>query len=77
MKFQGLKKAAAFWAAYWGILAVYFITLYVDSAGARTIAVPVVAALVSLSGISQGWNVAQGVNVSKNYKAELAEAGKE
>jgi len=77
MKFQGLKKAAAFWAAYWGLLAVYFVTLAVDSMGARTIAVPVVAALVSLSGISQGWNVAQGVNVSKNYKAELAEAGKE
>lgn len=73
MKFQGLKKAAAFWAAYWGLLAVYFVTLAADSIGARNIAVPVVAALVSLSGISQGWNVAESVNVSKNYKAELAE----
>lgn len=71
MKFQGLKKAAAFWAAYWGLLAVYFVTLAADEVGARTIAVPVVAALVSLSGISQGWNVAESVNVSKNYKPEL------
>ena len=76
MKFQGLKKAAAFWAAYWGLLAVYFVTLYVDEVGARTIAVPVVAALVSLSGISQGWNVADNTQRSKNYQPDLDKAGK-
>jgi len=75
MKFQGLKKAAAFWAAYWGILAVYGATLLLDEIGARSISVAVVAALVSLSGISQGWNVADNLQRSKNYKSELA--GKE
>ncbi len=71
MKFNGLKKAAAFWAAYWGILGVYAGTLIVDSMGARNIAVPVVAALVTLSGVSQGWNVADNLQRSKNYKPEL------
>ena len=76
MKSQGLKKAAAFWAAYWGILAVYGATLAVDADGARSIAVAVVAALVTLSGVSQGWNVAQGVQVSKHYRAELDKGDK-
>ena len=71
MKFQGLKKAAAYWSSYWGVMAVYFVTLFVDKETARGIAVPVVAALVTLSGVSQGWNVAESVNVSKNYKPEL------
>jgi len=77
MKFHGLKKAAAFWAAYWGILAVYGATLILDEIGARSISVAVVAALVSLSGISQGWNVADNVQRSRNYKAELDKEGKE
>jgi len=77
MKFHGLKKAAAYWSSYWALLAVYFVTLFVDKETAKTIAVPVVAAIVTLSGVSQGWNVAQGVNVSKNYNAELAKEGKE
>ena len=78
MKFHGLKKAAAFWAAYWGILAVYGATLLADAEGARGIATAVVAALVALSGVSQGWNVADNLQRSKNYRDELADkAGKE
>ena len=76
MKFHGLKKAAAFWAAYWGILAVYGATLILDEIGARSISVAVVAALVSLSGISQGWNVADNVQRSRNYRGELDKADK-
>lgn len=77
MKFHGLKKAAAFWAAYWGLLAVYGATLLIDKEGARGIAVAVVAALVALSGVSQGWNVADNLQRSKNYHDELDKAGKE
>ena len=76
-QFQGLKKAAAFWASYWGLLAIYFATLLADAEGARSIAVPVVAALVTLSGVSQGWNVADNAQRSRNYRAELDKAGKE
>ena len=76
MKFQGLKKAAAFWAAYWGILVVYAGTLILDHEGARSISVAVVAALVTLSGVSQGWNVADNLQRSKNYKADLDQGAK-
>lgn len=70
-KFQPLKKASAFWAAYWGLLSVYFITLFLSPDIADSIAVPVVAALVTLSGISQGWNVAESTQRSKYYIPEL------
>lgn len=68
---KGLKKATAFWAAYFGILAVYGATLALDVAGARTISIGVVAALVTLSGVSQGWNVADNWQRSANYISEL------
>lgn len=71
MKFRGLKKASAYWAAFWGILAVYGATLIMDPQGARSIAVGVVAALVTLSGVSQGWNVADNLQRSKYYHPEM------
>lgn len=71
MKFKGLKKAAAFWASYWGILFMYLISILFNPEAAKAIAVPIVAALVTLSGVAQGWNVADNYQKSKYYNADL------
>lgn len=71
LNFQPLKKAAAHWSTYWGLLAIYFVTLLFDQEGARALAVPVVAGIVGLSGISQGLNVADNAQRARHYIPEL------
>jgi uncharacterized membrane protein len=77
MKFHGLKKAAAHWSSFWGLLAVYFVTLVLEPDIAATIAVPVVAALVAQGGISQQMNVQADKNKAEHYVPEMDKAGKE
>jgi phosphotransferase system glucose/maltose/N-acetylglucosamine-specific IIC component len=71
MKFQPLTNAASYWSSLFSILAVYFATLAIDQGGARAIAGAVITAIVALSGLSQGLNVANNVQRSALYKPEL------
>ncbi len=71
MKFQPLTKAASYWSSLFSILAVYFTTIAIDQGGARAIAGAVITAIVALSGLSQGLNVANNVQRSALYKPEL------
>ncbi|MEL7556617.1 MAG: hypothetical protein AAGU26_10580 [bacterium] len=71
MKFQPLTKAATFWSSLASVLAIYFATLLFDKEGAQAISKPVVAAIITLSGISQGLNVANNVQRSALYRPEL------
>jgi hypothetical protein len=71
LKFQPLTKAATYWSALFSILAIFFATLALDQEGAQLIAKTIVAAIITLSGISQGLNVANNVQRSALYKPEL------
>lgn len=71
MKFQPLTKAASYWSSLFSILSVYFVTAAIDKEGARAIAGAVITAIVALSGLSQGLNVANNVQRSALYKPEL------
>jgi hypothetical protein len=77
MKLQPLTKAASHYSSYWGILAVYFVTLFSQPTIAATIAAPVVAALLLLSGVSQAANVQATKNKAEHYVPEMDKAGKE
>lgn len=77
MKFQPLTKAAAHYSSYWGILAVYFVTLILQPTIAATIAAPVIAGLLLLSGVSQAANVKAAKDKAEHYVPELDKAGKE
>lgn len=68
---QGLKKATAFFYAYWGILCVYLVSLLFNPEAVQELGVTVVAALVGLSGVSQGANVMDNYQKSKYYRSEL------
>jgi hypothetical protein len=68
---KGLKKATAFFYTYWGILGIYLAALIASPESAQELGVAVVAALVGLSGVSQGANVADNYQKSKYYRAEL------
>lgn len=77
MKFQPLKKASAHYSSFWGLLSVYFATLLLEPDIAATIAVPVVAALLTLSGVSQFMNVQTDKNKAEHYIPDMDKAGKE
>lgn len=68
---KGLKKATAFFYVYWGVLGVYLVSLFFNPETVQELGVAVVAALVGLSGVSQGANVADNYQKSKYYRAEL------
>lgn len=71
MKFNPLTKAATYWSSLASVLAVYFVTIAIDRDGAQAISKAIVAAIITLSGISQGLNVANNVQRSALYRPEL------
>lgn|GEM_PF-2445508 len=71
MKFNPLTKAATYWSSLASVLAVYFVTIVIDQDGAQAISKAIVAAIITLSGISQGLNVANNVQRSALYRPEL------
>jgi len=77
MKFQPLTKAAAHYSSFWGILAVYFVTLFQEPTIAATIAAPVIAGILLLSSVSQAANVKAAKDKAEHYVPELDKAGRE
>jgi len=71
VKFNPLTKAATYWSSLASVLAVYFVTIVIDQDGAQAISKAIVAAIITLSGISQGLNVANNVQRSALYRPEL------
>jgi hypothetical protein len=71
VKFNPLTKAATYWSSLVSVLAVYFVTIAIDRDGAQAISKAIVAAIITLSGISQGLNVANNVQRSALYRPEL------
>lgn len=74
MKFKPLTKASAHYSSFWGILAVYFATLILQPTIAATIAAPVIAGLLLLSGVSQAANVKAAKDKAEHYVPELDNA---
>lgn len=65
------KKATAFWMSFLALLAIYFITLFVNPDVLKTIAGAIVGGIV-VAGIGyQGANVADNGVKGKFYRPEL------
>lgn len=65
------KKSTAFWASFFAILAVYFITLWVSPETAATLGSGVVVSLALAGGFYSAANVADNGVKGAFYKAEL------